>query len=254
MCADGKMLILKTVPINPISTDKYRGAKAPNIPRKAIMVNTPSVNTDDYFVTEDVNTPAKHGTTVQSGWAAADKFLKPKKESGSYATDFKTTENPQLVRFLGNEPVMIYEQHWINRTEGKRSFVCLGEDCPLCTIAGDQPRARFVFNVLVLTDEEPNVQLLTATPTLAKMLRAKNDDPKFGPLSKFFWAISRQGTATTTQYILERVKPADLAEEWSLDIEEVEAAIASAVIFDDSAIYVSPKEELLKLARQLVTQ
>lgn len=217
------------------------------------MVNAPNVNTDDYFVNEDASIPAKHGTTVQSGWDAAEKFLKPKKEAGAYATDFKTTEQPQLIRFLDDSPFMVYEQHWINRTEGKRSFVCLGDNCPLCTIAGDQPRARFVFNVLVLTDEEPTVQLLTATPTLAKILRSKNDDPKSGPLSKYFWAISRQGTATTTQYIVERVKAMDLAEEWELDVEVVEAAIASSVKYDSSVVYISPQEELLKLARQLVS-
>jgi hypothetical protein len=217
------------------------------------MVNDPSVNANNYFVDENENIPAKHGTTVQSGWDIADKFLKPKKEAGAYPTDFKIAEQPRLVRFLDDAPFMIYEQHWINRTEGKRSFVCLGEDCPLCTIAGDQPRPRFVFNVLVITDEEPNVQILSATPTLAKILRAKNDDPKFGPLSKFYWAISRQGTATTTQYIVERVKAMDLAEEWELDVEEIESAIASAVKYDDSAVYVSPREELLKLARQLVS-
>jgi hypothetical protein len=217
------------------------------------MVNNPSVDANSYLVDETPDTPAKHGTTVQSGWDVADKFLKPKKESGSYPVDFKISEQPRLVRFLDDAPFMIYEQHWINRTEGKRSFVCLGEDCPLCTIAGDQPRPKFVFNVLVLTDEEPNVQILSATPTLAKILRAKNDDPKFGPLSKFYWAISRQGTATTTQYIVERVKALDLAEEWELDVEEVETAIAQAVKYDDSAVYVSPREELLKLARQLVS-
>jgi hypothetical protein len=217
------------------------------------MVNDPSVNANAYLVDEDENIPAKHGTTVQSGWDLADKFLKPKKEAGAYPTDFKIVEQPKLVRFLDDAPFMIYEQHWINRTEGKRSFVCLGEDCPLCTIAGDQPRPRLVFNVLVLTDEEPNVQILNATPTLAKILRAKNDDPKFGPLSRFYWAISRQGTATTTQYIVERVKAMDLAEEWELDVEEIETAITQAVKYDDSAIYVSPREELLKLARQLVS-
>jgi hypothetical protein len=217
------------------------------------MVNDPSVNANAYLVDEDENIPAKHGTTVQSGWDLADKVLKPKKEAGAYPTDFKIVEQPKLVRFLDDAPFMIYEQHWINRTEGKRSFVCLGEDCPLCTIAGDQPRPRLVFNVLVLTDEEPNVQILNATPTLAKILRAKNDDPKFGPLSRFYWAISRQGTATTTQYIVERVKAMDLAEEWELDVEEIETAITQAVKYDDSAIYVSPREELLKLARQLVS-
>ena len=217
------------------------------------MVNPPSVNADEYFVDENENIPAKNGTTVQSGWDAAAEFLKPKKDSGAYPTNFKLGEKPQLIRFLDDAPFYVYKEHWINRTEGKRSFVCLGAECPLCTIAGDHPRPRFVFNVLVLTDEEFNVQTLTATPTLARTLQAKHEDPRLGPLSKYYWSIARQGTATTTQYILDRVKAADLASEWDLDAEDVETAIVSAVRYDESAVYVSPQEELLKLARQLVS-
>jgi len=82
------------------------------------MVNDPSVNANAYLVDEDENIPAKHGTTVQSGWDLADKVLKPKKEAGAYPTDFKIVEQPKLVRFLDDAPFMIYEQHWINRTEG----------------------------------------------------------------------------------------------------------------------------------------
>jgi hypothetical protein len=217
------------------------------------MVNEPSVNASSYLTEEDENIPAKHGTTVQAGWAAAEALLKPKKEKGAYATDFKITETPQLIRFLDDEPFAAYEQHWINRTEGKRSFVCLKDDCPLCTVAGDQPRGRFMFNVLVLTNEEPDVQLLTATPTLFRLLAAKAEDPKTGPLSKYFWAVSRQGTATTTQYQLERVKAVDLADEWEIDIDDVETATSKAVKYDSSVVFVSPREELLKLARSLAT-
>jgi hypothetical protein len=40
-----------------------------------------------------------------------DKYLKPKKESSAYAVDFKIAEQPKLVRFLGDGPFMVYEQH-----------------------------------------------------------------------------------------------------------------------------------------------
>jgi hypothetical protein len=43
----------------------------------------------------------------------------------------------------------------------------------------------------------------------------------------------------------------DLAEEWELDVEEIEVAIENATPNDDSAVFVSPREELLKLARQI---
>jgi hypothetical protein len=49
------------------------------------------------------------------------------------------------------------------------------------------------------------------------------------------------------------VRAADLAEEWELDAEDIDAFTATAVKHDTSAVYVSPREDLLKVARQLVS-
>ena len=217
-----------------------------------MAITEPLIDADEYLLEETVDAAPKHGTTVQAGWDAASALLKPKKESGEYATDFRFTENAQLVRFLDDAPFMVYEQHWVDRTSGKRSFVCLGDDCPLCTIAGDKPRPKFSFNVMVLSDETPSVQILTAPPSLARQLQAANDDPRRGPLTKYYWSISRQGSGPQTQYLLDRVRATDLAEEWELDAEDVDAIAASATKYDASAVYVSPREELLKVARELV--
>jgi hypothetical protein len=143
--------------------------------------------------------------------------------------------------------------HWIDAIkEGRRSFICLGDECPLCTIAGDQPRPRFVFNVLVVTDEEPNVQLLSATPTLFKILRSKNEDAKTGPLSKYYWAISRQGAGPQTAYTLDRVRSTDLAEEWELDAEKLDELAGSAQKYGPESVYITPRAELLTIARSLI--
>jgi hypothetical protein len=215
------------------------------------MINTPSVSAESYLAEDTVeNTPA-HGTTVQAGWGAAAAALKPKKSE--YATDFRFSEQAQLVRFLQDEPFAVYEQHWVDRTEGKRSFVCLGDECPLCTIAGDKPRPKFAFNIVVLSDGEPNVQILTAPPSFARQLQSANDDPRRGPLTKYYWAIARTGSGNTTQYTLDRVRATDLAEEWELDADNVEAFASTAVSYDTTAVYVSPREELLTLARTLVS-
>lgn len=218
-----------------------------------MAINQPVMEADDYFVEDSVEAAPKHGTTVQSGWEAASALLKPKAAKGEYAVDFRFSENAQLVRFLDDAPFMVYEQHWIDRTEGKRSFVCLGDECPLCITAGDKPRPKFAFNILVLSDETPSVQILTAPPSLARQLQAKNDDPRLGPLTKYYWAISRHGSGPQTQYMLDRVRAADLAEEWELDPEDIDAIASSATKYDSSAVYVSPREELLTLARQLVS-
>lgn len=219
------------------------------------MVNKPDVDADFYDdLDEDVEDAApKHGTTVQAGWDAADKMLKPKREGGGdYPTDFRFSEQVQLVRFLDNAPFMVYEQHWLDRTEGKRSFVCLGDDCPLCTMVGDKPRGKFAFNVLVISDETPNVQILTAPPTLARQLRAANDDPRRGPLNKFYWSISRQGSGPQTTYTLDRVRATDLAEEWDLDPEAINAIAADATKYTTESVYVTPRNELIQIARSVI--
>jgi len=217
-----------------------------------MTINKPIIDADDYLTDDIEDVAPKHGTTVQAGWAAADALLKPKKDSGEYASDFRFTEQAQLIRFLEDEPFSVYFQHWIDR-DGKKSFVCLGDDCPLCTIAGDKPRGKFAFNVLVLSDEEPGVMILTAPPTLARQLKAANDDTKRGPLTKYYWAISRQGSGPQTTYTLDRVRGTDLAEEWELDQEDVEDLVANATKYDTSAVYVTPRAELLTIARSLVS-
>ncbi len=215
------------------------------------MINTPAVDAESYLAEDTVEAEPTHGTTVQAGWGAAKDALKPKKSE--YATDFRFSEQAQLVRFLQDEPFAVYEQHWVDRTEGKRSFVCLGDECPLCTIAGDKPRPKFAFNIIVLSDGEPNVQILTAPPSFARQLQAANDDARRGPLTKYYWAIARTGSGNTTQYTLDRVRATDLAEEWELDADSIDEFTASAVSYDTSAVYVSPREELLTLARTLVS-
>jgi hypothetical protein len=218
-----------------------------------MAISKPTMGADDYLVEDSADATPKHGTTVQAGWGAADAFLKPKKEKGDYPMDFKFSEQTQLVRFLEDGPFRVYEQHWVDRTEGKRSFVCLGDECPLCTIAGDTPRAKFAFNVLTVSEEDPQVMILTAPPTLARQLRAANEDERRGPLTKFYWAITRVGTGPSTQYTLERVRPADLAEEFELDHEVMTSLVEKAVLHGPEAIYVAPREELLQVARQLVS-
>jgi hypothetical protein len=218
------------------------------------MVTQPTLDASTYLAEDSEDAQPKHGTTVQAGWGAASKLMKPKEKSGGYATDFKFSEQPTLVRFLEDGPFYAYEQHWIDRTEGRRSFVHLGDDDPLAGIAGSKPRAKFAFNVLVLSDEEPTVQILTAGITLARILFAAHEDPKRGPLTKFDWAISRIGMGRETQYIVERVRrDTDLTEEWELDPAKIDAIAATAVKYDKSAIYSTTREEHLEVARSLVS-
>lgn len=228
-----------------------RAERPPTKKETQIMINTPTVQADDYLVEDAVDAAPKHGTTVQAGWDAAAAFLKSKDKSSAYPTNFKFSGQAQLVRFLEDGPFLVYEQHWIDR-EGRKSFVCLGDDCPLCNIAGDKPRARFGFNVVSLSEETPEVQIMDVPKTMVQLLLSANDDPRRGPLTKYYWSVSRLGTGRETQYTLDRVKATDLAEEWGLDAENVDAIVSKSVKYDEKALYVSPREELLEIARAII--
>jgi hypothetical protein len=210
----------------------------------------PSVDADTYLAEDSETTQPKVGTTVQEGWDAVDALLKT--DNSEFPTDFRFSDEPQLIKFLQDRPFATYEQHWIERPKGKKSFVCIGDTCPLCDILGDKPRGKFAFNILVLVGETTGVQVLTAPPSLARQIKKAHDDERKGPLDREFWEISRMGTGPTTQYTLNYVRGRDLAEEWKLDLENVNEQIASAESFTaDEVVRETPRSELLEIARSI---
>ena len=213
-------------------------------------ITKPAVEVADYLEEDSAEIQPKVGTTVQEGWDAAEALLKV--ETSEFPTDFRFSEEPQLVKFLQDRPFATYEQHWIERPKGKKSFVCINDGCPLCEILGDKARGKFAFNVLVLSDGEPTVQVLTAPPSLARQIKKAHDDERKGPLDKEFWEISRLGTGPTTQYTLNFVRGRDLTEEWKLSQDNVNDAVANAVSFTaEEVVRETPRSELLEIARTL---
>lgn len=213
-------------------------------------ITKPAVDAADYLETDSEEIQPKVGTTVQEGWDAAEALLKV--ETTEFPTDFRFSEEPQLVKFLQDRPFATYEQHWIERPKGKKSFVCIGDGCPLCEILGDKPRGKFAFNVLVLSGETQGVQVLTAPPSLARQIKKAHDDERKGPLDREFWEISRMGTGPTTQYTLNFVRGRDLAEEWKLSLDNVKELVANAESFSaEDVVRETPRSELLEIARSI---
>jgi hypothetical protein len=212
-------------------------------------ITKPSVDADNYLAEDSEDAMPKVGTTVQQGWDAFDSLVQ--ENSSEFPTDFKFSEEPQLVKFLEDQPFASYEQHWIERPKGKKSFVCIGDACPLCDVLGDKPRGKFSFNVLVLSGDVQGVQILTAPPSLARQIKKSHDDERKGPLSKEFWEISRLGTGPTTQYTLNFVRGRDLAEEWKLSQDTVNELVAAAVPFTAEVIRETPRSEMLEVARSV---
>lgn len=214
-------------------------------------IQKPQVGAEDYLAEDSETAKPKVGTTVQDGWDSFDAMLAKTEVSSDYPTDFKFTEEPVLVKFLENAPFKTYNQHWIDRPKGKRSFICLGDDCPLCDILGDKPRPKLAFNVVVLSGESQGLQILTAPPMLGRLLRKVHDDDRKGPLSREFWEVSRTGTGPQTVYNLDFVRGRDLEEEWALDLDTVKDKLSQAQPYDGDAIRETPYDELLEVARSV---
>jgi hypothetical protein len=212
-------------------------------------ITKPTVEADSYLSEDSEDVMPKVGTTVQQGWDAFDSLVQ--ENTSDFPTDFKFSESPQLVKFLEDQPFASYEQHWIERPKGKKSFVCIGEACPLCDVLGDKPRGKFAFNVLVLSGESQGVQIMTAPPSLARQIKKAHDDERKGPLSKEFWEVSRLGSGPTTQYTLNFVRGRDLAEEWKLSADDVQELVAAAVPFTAEVIRETPRSEMLEVARSV---
>lgn len=212
-------------------------------------ITKPTVEADSYLSEDSEDAMPKVGTTVQQGWDAFDSLVQ--ENNSDFPTDFKFSESPQLVKFLEDQPFASYEQHWIERPKGKKSFVCIGEACPLCDVLGDKPRGKFAFNVLVLSGESQGVQIMTAPPSLARQIKKAHDDERKGPLSKEFWEVSRLGSGPTTQYTLNFVRGRDLAEEWKLSTDAVQELVAAAVPFTAEVIRETPRSEMLEVARSV---
>lgn len=202
---------------------------------------------DELFETEDENSVAERSSVVQVGWAAAKKAVD--KVNSAYATDFKFTEDVQLIKFLSSEP-MSFSQHWVQRT-GKKSFICLGtSDCPLCR-AGNKPESKFAFSVVALSDETPAVKLMVVGLRLTGQLEKLNSDPKTGPLDRLFWAVSKSGQGAKTTYSIMPVKSRDLAEDWELDVAEVSDLLDELEPLGVDALRAPSKSELSEIAREL---
>lgn len=209
---------------------------------------------DDFTMDSTIeDRPAQASSTaVQSGWDAAEKLVTA---SGDYPTEFKFNEGEfSVIKFLDpNGPFAIYKQHFLQqKTVGKRSYVSLGANDPLCVKLGSKPEDKRAFTIANLSAPGgPQRQMLIASPRLYKTLHAAHFSPA-GPLTKNYWAISRTGKMQQTVYHLTPIKGRDLMEDWQIDEAEVEKAIADMKPYERSVIKEHTWAELDEIANSLL--
>lgn len=190
-------------------------------------------------------------TSVQSGWDAADSIT----SSGDFPTEVKFEEGKhQVLKFLDeNGPFAIYKQHFLKqKTSGKRSYVCVGADCPLCLKLSDRPENKRAFTVVNLTHPEGmQRQMLISGARLYQALHAAHYSPQ-GPLTKGYWAVVRLGKGPQTTYTVTPIKERDLEEDWKLNPETAEKAVSSAEVYTRGLIKEHSIEELDEIADALI--
>lgn len=161
-------------------------------------------------------TPVTAARVIRRGWGAAEAV---KHADSPFAQRLRVTEDPIVIKFIEDEPYASFRQHWIERP-GQKSFTCIADidpkGCPLCD-AGLRPSTRFAFNVILLSsDSEPSVKSYEVGPRVIDQLKNFHNDPRQGPLSKHYWAVSRSGKGATSATNHQLVKDRDL-EEWGLN-------------------------------------
>lgn len=170
----------------------------------------PAMGNDD----ED-EAPLATARSIKRGWGAAEQV---KNADSPFAQRLKITEEPLIIKFLEDEPFASYRQHWVER-QGQKSFTCIADiddrGCPLCEI-GNRASTRFAFNVALVTDSGAEIKSYEVGPRVIDQLKNFHTDPRQGPLSKNYWAVSRTGKGTTSATNHQMVKERDLEDEWNV--------------------------------------
>lgn len=204
---------------------------------------------DTGSVTTATETPKPQARTlVRGGWGSVEAV---KNSDSPFAQRLKITEEPQIIKFLTDEPYASWRQHWVER-QGQKSFVCISEfdeyGCPLCD-AGNRPSVRIAFNVaLLIPGEEAVLKSYEVGPRVIDQLKNFHTDPRTGPLSKHYWAVSKTGKGATTATAHQIVKERDL-EEWNMEgINDADLKALINKAYTADIISIPTRKDLLAIA------
>lgn len=191
---------------------------------------------------------------IRGGWTEGQKTMD---SASDYAQVLKLESNIQIIKFIDDQPYANYRRHWVDRmtTKGpqKRAYTCLetvGKSCPLCAIA-DRPQAVSAFNVALIGDDG-QVMLKTwdVGARLFNVLKAYANDPKIGPLSRGYFAVSKTGVKQNTQVNVIPVRESALSEDYEIT-PPTAAEIKTAGKYDSSIIQIPKKSDLDEIAQEI---
>lgn len=129
----------------------------------------------------------------------------------------KSGDDGAVIVFLEDEPFASYNEHWLEGKGKQRSYVCIGESCPLCKHLSDANLTQVtMFNIGVVTTNKPINMILRGRKRLSEAVARANNSPK-GPLTNGYWHIRQTGVKQNTNFEISHVKERDLGEDFGLD-------------------------------------
>jgi hypothetical protein len=207
---------------------------------------------DEFSVNErpTMDTPDTPTIGITSGWAKSENTA-----TGDYPVDFKYTETRSLIKILDTEgPVANFKEHWLTeKTEGRRTYACLGAGCPLCNVLGNKPTSKHKFNIINLSVNPFMHQVMTVSSVRLYEAMQQQDSGDYGPLNKAYWTISRSGQKQLTTYQFLPVKARDLMEDFGVNEEDVLKFIKEVTPYTaEQLVQRSSLKELQDLAKELL--
>lgn len=150
------------------------------------------------------------------GWGA---YRNNKQKRSNFAQDFKVPEGDEvLIKFLDDEPFDSYYRHWLRGVKGRQTYVCLGDNCPLCDI-GDDPGFVVLFNVVDVLTDPTTVQVWSASPNPAGAIETMATGKSSSPINRddlYFSVTKKKGSNGYFGYTLQPVKSRDLPDDWDI--------------------------------------
>lgn len=195
--------------------------------------------------------------SFRGGWTAGKQQAEA---TSDYAQAFKPESSTQIIKFLEDAPYVNYRRHWVERTgatgKTKRPYVCpqtVGKRCPLCDI-GEKPQAVSSFNVALIGDDGvPVLKTWDVGVKLFNVLAGYHDDPKVGPLTRGYFAVSQtaaKGKNGTAQTNVNPVKPSALQEDWSV-VPPSDNELKAIGLYDADVVRLPKKGDLEEIAAEL---
>lgn len=186
---------------------------------------------------------------VMSGWSADRRGG----SSGDRPTKFAVPDNGDeiLFAFLEERPFASFYQHWVKTEAGRRAYVCLVEDCPLCN-HGDKPKPQDWFNIIAMPNSdlkitEPTLMVWYCTADPSNAIRDRAETKRTSPLNKdglYFVASKHRGKNNFPSYTVDPIRSEEL-EEWGvapLTADQINAFKETA--FTSDIVRVQSRNEL----------